>query len=70
VRYVVLCEKYHTDHTGFDAILVGQKKSEELAGHLKVVGNRLKARTFTDLIDDTERRYKDYLAALETQTAA
>jgi hypothetical protein len=70
VRYVVLCEKYHTDHTGFDAILVGQKKSEELAGHLKVVGNRLKVRTFTDLIDDTERRYKDYLAALETQTAA
>jgi hypothetical protein len=67
VRYVVLCEKYDTDHTSVDAMLVGQKRSEALVGHLKAIGGRIKVRTFTDLIGDTERRYKDYLAALETQ---
>lgn len=64
VRYVVLCEKYHTDHSGFDAILVGQRSRTSL----RVVGSRIKVRTFTDLIGDTERRYKDYLAALGTPT--
>jgi hypothetical protein len=44
VRYVVLGEKYHTDHTGFDAILVGQKKSDELDRTLKVLGNRIKVK--------------------------
>lgn len=63
-RYVVLCEQYHTDHSGFDAILVGQKKSDDLERTLKVRGNRLKVKTYTDLIGDTERRYKSYLDAL------
>lgn len=66
VRYVVLCEKYDTDHSGIEATLVGQKRSEELIGHLKAVGGRIKVRTFTDLIGDTERRYDDYLKALAT----
>lgn len=70
VRYVVLCEEYHTEHTGFDAILVGQKKSADLDRTLKVLGNRVKVKTYTDLIDDTEKRYKDYLEALSTQAAA
>jgi DNA-directed RNA polymerase subunit RPC12/RpoP len=68
VRYVVLCEEYHTDHSGFDAILVGQKKSDELDRTLKVLGNRIKVKTYTDLIGDTERRYKRYLDALAAQT--
>jgi ribosomal protein L40E len=69
-RYVVLCEEYHDDHTGFDAILVGQKKSDDLARTLKVRGNRLRVKTYTELIGDTERRYKDYLDALAAQSAA
>jgi hypothetical protein len=68
VRYVVLCEEYHTDHSGFDAILVGQKKSDELDRTLKVLGNRIKVKTYTDLIGDTERRYKRYLDALAAQS--
>ena len=63
-RYVVLCEQYHTDHAGFDAILVGQTKSDELNRTLRVRGNRVRVKTYTDLIDDTERRYKSYLEAL------
>jgi hypothetical protein len=30
----------------------------------------LKVRIYTELIGDTERRYKDYLDALATQSAA
>ena len=67
VQHVVLCEEYHTEHNGFDAILVGQKKSSDLERTLKVVGNRIKVRTYTDLIDDTEKRYRDYLTALSTR---
>lgn len=55
-RYVVLCEQYHDDHNGFEAMLIGQKKSNDLVRTLKVRGNRLKVRTYTDLIGDTERR--------------
>lgn len=70
MRYVVLCEQYHTDHSGFDAILVGQKKSDALDRTLRVVGSRIKVKTYTDLIDDTERRYKNYLEALSAQATA
>jgi ribosomal protein L40E len=66
VRYVVLCDKYDDDHSTIEAILVGQKKSDELVGHLKAVGGRVRVKTFTELIADTDRRYKDYLAALGT----
>jgi ribosomal protein L40E len=66
VRYVVLCDKYDDDHSSVEAILVGQKRSDELLGHLKAVGGRVKVKTFTELIADTERRYKDYLEALGT----
>jgi len=64
-RYVVLCEEYETDHKSFEAILVGSKKSSDLDRTLKVRGSRLGVRTYTDLIGDTERRYKRYLDALD-----
>ena len=64
-RYVVLCEQYHTDHSSFEAILVGTKKSEDLARTLKVRGASMKVKTYTDLISDTERRYSNYLKVLD-----
>lgn len=69
-RYIVLCEQYHTDHRGFEAMLVGQKISADLDRTRKLRSERFKVKTYTDLIGDTERRYKDYLDALATQTAA
>lgn len=47
------------------AILVGQKASEDLRRTLKM-RKGFKFRTYTQLIDDTERRYADYLGALES----
>jgi RecB family endonuclease NucS len=65
-RYVVLCEEYDDEHSSFEAILVGSKVSEDLRRTLKVRGASFKARTYTQLVTDTRRRYTKYLEALET----
>ena len=62
-RYVVLCDKYDTGHSSVEAYLVGNKASRELKNTLKY-RQGLRVKTYTDLVSDTERRYKDYLAAL------
>jgi hypothetical protein len=51
--------------SGYEAILVGQKASDDLKRTLKLRGSSQKVRTYTQLIGDTERRYADYLKALE-----
>jgi ribosomal protein L40E len=62
-QYVVLCDRHDTDHTSAEAYLVGKRASDDLRGALKY-RRGLQLRTYTDLAADTERRYKDYLAAL------
>jgi hypothetical protein len=63
-RYVVLCNKYDDDHTSFEAMLVGHEQSDELRQTMKVRKEAFKVRTYTQLVSDTERRYKGYLDAL------
>jgi hypothetical protein len=64
-RYVLLCQKYDDDISGYEAILVGQKSSDDLKRTLKLRGSAQKVRTYTQLISDTERRYSRYLEALD-----
>lgn len=64
-RYVVLCNKYDDDHTSFEAMLVGHEQTDELRQTMKVRKESFKARTYTQLVSDTERRYKSYLDALD-----
>lgn len=64
-RYVVLCEQYDDEHSAFEAILVGSKASDDLRRTLKVRGASFKARTYTQLVSDTRKRYTKYLEALE-----
>jgi hypothetical protein len=63
-RYVVLCKKYNEDIGSFEALLVGHAQSDELHRTLAVRGGGFKVRTYTQLVDDTERRYHQYLKAL------
>jgi ribosomal protein L40E len=65
-RYVMLCQKYNAELTSYEAILVGQKESDDLTRTRKLRGGSQKVQTYTQLIDDTERRYADYLKALES----
>jgi DNA-directed RNA polymerase subunit RPC12/RpoP len=62
-RYVVLCGEYSDQHSSFEALLVGTKQSDDLRKTLKVRSSNFRVRTYTDLINDTERRYKKYLEA-------
>jgi hypothetical protein len=64
-RYVYICEKYSSDYSSLEAaILVGQKQSPELIGRMKHRSNAFKVRTYSDLVQDTEQRYKSYLDAM------
>lgn len=72
-RYVVISRDYLDDARYFEAMLVGRKASDDLKKTLDVRGGQsFKVRTYTQLISDTERRYKNYLEALEppAQSAA
>jgi hypothetical protein len=66
-RYVVLCNNYNDEHSSFEAMLVGAKISDELRKTLKVRSSAFKARTYTQLVSDSERRYRSYLEALESE---
>lgn len=61
--YLSIIEQHHKFST-FEAYLVGRKISDELSRRKKYRGNQFKVITFTELIEDTERRYKDYLEAI------
>ncbi len=64
-HYVLLCQKYDDDLGSYEALLVGQKATDDLRRTL-TMRKGFQFRSYTQLIDDTERRYSDYLAALET----
>lgn len=63
-RYVVICDQYDDSHSSFEAILVGAKASDDLNRTIKMRKESFKIRTYTQLVSDTERRYKNYLDAL------
>ena len=63
-RYVVLCGEYDDDHSSHEALLVGEKMSDDLRRTMKVRSTSFKVRTYTQLVSDTQRRYKKYLDAL------
>jgi hypothetical protein len=64
-RYVVLCQKYEK-YSSFEATLVGTKATRDLEATMNVRRESFKVRTYTQLVSDTERRYSDYLKALDT----
>ena len=45
-------------------MLVGHEQTDELRQTMKVRKESFKVRTYTQLVSDTERRYKNYLDAL------
>jgi hypothetical protein len=63
-RYVTICEEYSEDFSSLEAaILVGSNKSDDLMRHIRHRSTSFKVRTYTDLVHDTERRYRAYLDA-------
>ena len=64
-RYVMICQDYDPKLKSFEAILVGKKPSRDIERVLGLRGARFKVMTFAQLISDAERRYKEYLQALD-----
>lgn len=63
-NYLSIIEQKHSGRT-FECYLIGKSISPELERKKKYRGSQFKVRTFSDLIDDTEKRYKDYLKTLK-----
>lgn len=62
--YLTVAEKYKS-YRSYEAWLVGNKKSDDLSSRLKHRSSNFKVVTYSDLLDDTRQRYKDYLTAMD-----
>ena len=62
--YLTIAEEY-MDFKTYEAYLMGNKKSADLQRRQKHRSNRFKIWTYTDLIKDTENRYKEFLKTIE-----
>jgi len=63
--YLTIAESY-SQYRGFEAYLIGNKKSDDLMRRLKHRSNSFKVRTYTDLLSDTERRYREFLKTMQS----
>lgn len=62
--YLTIAESY-AKYRSFEAYLVGNKKSEDLMRRMKHRSSSFKLLTFTDLVSDTEHRYRDFLGTID-----
>ena len=70
-QYVTLCEKYSKDFSSLEtAILVGNRATEDLNISIKHRSTKFRVRTYTDLVHDTEKRYKKYLDSMAPADSA
>lgn len=56
----------HLTYSKFEAYLLGKKISPELSKRKKYRGSQFKIKTYTDLISDTETRYKEFIQTLRS----
>ncbi|MBK8291560.1 MAG: hypothetical protein IPK96_12120 [Flammeovirgaceae bacterium] len=62
-NYLSIIEQKYTGKS-FECYLVGKTINTELERKKKYRGSQFKVKTFIDLIDDTEKRYKDFYKTL------
>jgi len=63
-NYLSIIEDNHTSHSGIEAYLIGKKIDKDLQRKKKYRSSQFKIKTFSDLIDDTEKRYKEFIEIL------
>jgi ribosomal protein L40E len=63
--YVTIAEKYY-QFRSYEAYLVGSRLSDELERRLKHRSSSFKVLTYSELIDQTKQRYKEFLDSLES----
>jgi len=64
-NYLSIIEDNYTNYSSIEAYLIGRKVDKDLQRKKKYRGPQFKIKTFSDLIDDTERRYKEFIKIIE-----
>jgi len=64
-NYLTIIDEHSTSHKSFEAYLIGRKISDDLKNRMKYRPNQFKILTFSDLIDDTEKRYNEFIKAMQ-----
>jgi len=62
--YFTIAEQYKS-YNSYEGYLIGNKKDEDLMRRLKHRSRRFKVWTYSDLLDSTEKRYRNYLDAIK-----
>ena len=62
--YLTIAESY-AKYRSFESYLVGNKKSDDLMRRMKHRSSSFKVLTYTDLVRDTENRYREFLGSIE-----
>lgn len=65
--YLTVAEEYKTFRS-CEAYLIGNKKGVELGRRMKHRSSSFQVLTYTDLIEDTELRYRDFLKSVTSDT--
>lgn len=65
--YLMVADDYSEKFTSFEAYLVGKRVDSELKRRLKFRKSNFKVLTFADLIDNTEKRYLDYIKLMDVR---
>jgi len=63
--YVIVAEKYFT-FSSYEAYLVGKRIDEDLAKTRKHRSNAFKILTYSDLINNTKKRYHEFLRSIDS----
>lgn len=66
--YLTVATSYVTKYKSYDAYLVGNKQDDDLVKRSKFRSSIFKIMTYTDLLDNTEIRYKEYLEFVESES--
>ena len=61
-----IIEQNHTTFKTFECYLIGKTISQELQRKKKFRSTQFRVRTFSDIIDDTEKRYKEFLKTMQS----
>jgi hypothetical protein len=62
--YVLMAEKYFS-FKSYEAYLIGSKTNDELRRTMRHRSSAFKTLTYSDLIDDTKKRYGEYLTSIQ-----
>jgi len=64
-NYLSIIEDNYTNYSSTEAYLIGKKIDKDLQKKKKYRSSQFKIKTFSDLIDDTERRYREFIKIME-----